>query len=133
MLFPGSIATIAAGMDARNIDPREILRYFSWVTYCFVAALYSCLVFSAAPFKAGPRVLSKENMRSIPEVLGIHAAFLIIVLACMATAPLIVRLLPFWMTDTFDVRGHPSIFDILAFLIMSGLYLIERLLVYTSP
>jgi len=133
MFFPGSIDTIAAEMGARNIDPREILRYFSWATYVLVAAVYSCLLFSAAPFKAGPRVFSKENTRSTVEILAIHAAFLLILLGCMAIAPFIVRILPYWMTDTFDVRGHPSIFDILAFLIMSGLYLVERLLVYTTP
>ena len=133
MLFLGSIDAIAAGAGTRNIDPREILRYFSWATYAFVAAAYSWFLFGGALFKAGPRIFSRENTKSTPKILAIHTAFLIILLGCMAVAPFIVRVLPFWMTDTFDVRGHPSIFDILAILALFGLYGIERLLLYAAP
>ncbi len=133
MLFLSSNDAIAAGVGARNIDPREILRYFSWATYAFVAAAYSWFLFGGALFKAGPRIFSKGNTRSAPETLAIHAAFLIILLGGMAIAPFIVAMLPYWMTDTFNVRGHPSIFDILAVLAMFGLYGIERLLLYAAP
>lgn len=132
MLFLRSVDAIAAGVGARSIDPREILRYFSWATCAFVAAAYSWFLFGGAFFKAGPRIFSKVNARSTQEILAIQAAFLIILLGGIAIAPFIVAMLPYWMTDTFDVHGHPSIFDILALLVMFGLYGIERLLLYTG-
>lgn len=133
MFLFGLIDAIETGVGGRNIDPREILRYFSWATYAFVAAVYSWFLFGGTLFKARPRIFSKEHTRSTPEILAIHAVFLIILLGGMALAPFIVAVLPDWMTDTFDFRGHLSIFDILAFLLMFALYGIERFLLYTAP
>lgn len=85
----------------QNIDPREDLRYFSWIYFVLVSLIYSAFVFSGELSKDGPLIFSKQNARSTREVLASHCAFLVVLFCLMRIFNFLVPNLPYWMTDTF--------------------------------
>lgn len=119
-------------VSQRTIDPREDLLYFSWWGYLGVVLVYSALTFHGEFSKIdGPLIFSKENSRSISDISLIHAVFLLAILGTLRAAPLILPLLPEWMTDTFVVRGtHSSIADGLCMIAAIVMYRIERKWLY---
>lgn len=89
-------------ISLENIDPREDLRYFSWVYFALFSLAYSAFVFSSELSKDGPLIFSKRNARTTSEVLASHCAFLIILFCSMRVFTFVVPDLPYWMTDTFN-------------------------------
>jgi hypothetical protein len=98
-----SLAALIRGSIPQNIDPREDLRYFSWIFFVFVSLAYSAFVFTGELSKDGPLIFSKRNARSIREVIAGHFAFLAILYCLMRIFIFIVPSLPYWITDTFNV------------------------------
>jgi hypothetical protein len=61
-----------------NIDPDEVLRYFSWSRFAILAVIYSAAVFWIELAKDGPFIFSNRNTRSEAQVLLAHAIFLMV-------------------------------------------------------
>lgn len=118
----------------QRIDPQEVLQYFSWWAYALVAAAYSAFVFSGELSKEGPVIFSKQNARSVSQVLVTHGAFLVILLCFLRLTSYFVLALPHWMNDTFDAgrRGRLSIADIVVFVASGIMVLIERRRLYVQ-
>lgn len=110
----GLITLIAKDQIARNIDPDEALRYFSWTLFALIAVVYTVFVFWVELAKDGPFILSPRNTRTMLQVFFAHALFLMILLCCYQICVYVVPTLPFWMTDTFRLRhsSRASIIDI---------------------
>ncbi len=106
---------LLADQIARNIDPDEVLRYFSWPLFAVIAMVYTAFVFWAELAKDGPFILSSRNARTRPQVFFAHALFLAILLCCYRICVFVVPTLPFWMTDTFRLRhsNRASTIDVL--------------------
>lgn len=111
-----------------NIDPDEVLRYFSWARFAAVAVVYSAVVFWTELAKDGPFIFSRKNARSTPQVLLAHAVFLMALLCGYRMCNEIVPTLPFWMTDTFRVSRstEASFTDLFCTLIALGIAYFER-------
>lgn len=115
-----------------NIDPDEVLRYFSWTRFAIVAVVYSAVVFWSELARNGPFIFSRKNARSKPQVWLAHAIFLTILLCDYRICNEIVPALPFWMTDTFHLRfsNRASLADIISILLALGMALVERKWLY---
>jgi len=117
------------------IDPQELLQYSSLLGCAFLAALYTAFVFSSEFSKfGGPRIFSKENARTAPQIIATHAAYLTMFLCLLRLASYIVSTAPHWMTNTFDAGRHLrlSIFDLLFLAVWVTLALIERRHLYVE-
>jgi hypothetical protein len=126
MIFGVFIALMRVQMP-QNIDPQEVLRYFSWTWFLFVSLIYSAFVFSGELSKDGPFIFSRRNARSTRDVIASHVAFLVILLCLMQIFCFIVPSLPYWMTDTFRARGAPSsVADIVFMVLAAALVHVER-------
>ena len=127
-----TIAIVVAGLGApvaRAIDPLEDLQYFSFWGYATVATVYSALVVSGDRYLSGPAIFSKQNARSIPQIVAAHAAYVTILLCLLRFTTYLIFALPRWMTDTFYAGRHgvrTSIVDILFCVASLILALIER-------
>lgn len=131
MLATGLFTLIGNPRTGRNIDPDEVLRYFSWTQYTIVAVVYTALVFWLELAKDGPFILSRKNIRSKMQVLQAHAMFLTVLLCGYRICTEIVPALPFWMTDTFRSRGlNTSFADIALFLAAFAMAQFERKWLY---
>jgi hypothetical protein len=106
---------IARVAISQNMDPREELQYFSWWGYALVALAYSSLVFSGEGSSEGRRIFSKQNVRSLSQILIAHCAYMTILLCLLRISSYVVLLLPYWMTDTFGRRTRTSIADLVFF------------------
>ncbi|MGA7342687.1 MAG: hypothetical protein WBE72_21785 [Terracidiphilus sp.] len=126
-----AVALIATSMP-RNIDPREGLRYFSWLNFAFIALVYSVLIFVGKISKDGPRIFSRRNARQVLQILVLHSSFIIILLLLVRISNQLVPILPYWMTDTFNAgRGaRLSIADLMFVAIAAVLAFIERIWIY---
>lgn len=115
-----------------NIDPDEVLRYFSWARFSVVAVVYSAAVFWIELAKDGPFMFSRKNARSKLQVLLAHAIFLTILFCGYRICNGVVPALPFWMTDTFRLRysGRASFADTISILLALGMALFERKWLY---
>ena len=101
--------------------------------YALLAAVYSTFVFTGEASKDGPLIFSKRNARSIFQVLLMHGAYLVSLLCILQIASGVVPRLPFWMTDTFAVRGsRVSFADILFALVCAVMCFIERRKLYVK-
>ncbi|HEY2472649.1 MAG TPA: hypothetical protein VGI45_32990 [Terracidiphilus sp.] len=118
-----------------NIDPDEVLRYFSWTRYAIVAVVYTASVFWFELAKDGPFIFSRNNTRSKLQVLLAHAMFLTILLCGYRICTEIVPALPFWMTDTFRLKrsSRASFADIISCLVAFGMAYFERNWLYREP
>jgi hypothetical protein len=118
-----------------NIDPDEVLRYFSWTVYAIVAVVYTAFVFWRELAKDGPFIFSRNNARSKLQVLLAHAMFLTILLFGYLICTEVVPVLPFWMTDTVRLRhsGRASLADGFSFLVAFGMAYFERKWLYREP
>jgi hypothetical protein len=116
----------------RNIDPDEVLRYFSWARYAIVAVVYTAFVFWLELAKDGPFILSSKNTRSKLQVFEAHTIFLAILLFGYRACITIVPTLPFWMTDTFRIRSSErlSLADLISCLAALGMAYFERKWLY---
>jgi hypothetical protein len=112
----------------RNIDPDEVLRYFSWTRYAVIAVVYTAFVFWLELAKDGPFILSDKNARSKSQVIQAHAIFLTVLLGGYVICTDIVPKLPFWMTDTFRVgrSTRASVADIVVCAAALGMAYFER-------
>jgi hypothetical protein len=128
-----AIALIATPM-ARNIDPQEGLRYFSWLGFAALALLYSAFVFTSQLSKDGPLIFSRRNVRSLLQILTLHCGFIIILLLLLRISNQIVPILSYRMTDTFKAgRGaRLSIADLVFAAIAAVLAFIERAWIYVE-
>jgi hypothetical protein len=128
----GLIILVATDQIARNIDPNEALRYFSWTLFAVIAVVYTAFVFWVELAKDGPLILSTRNARTRLQVFFGHALFLTILLCCDRICVYVVPTLPFWMTDTFRLRhsNRASIIDILLFVGMFAMAYFERKWLY---
>jgi hypothetical protein len=115
-----------------NIDPDEVLRYFSWTRFAIVAVVYSAVVFWIELAKDGPFIFSRRNTRSKTQVLLAHAMFLAAFLCGYRICTRIVPTLPFWMTDTFRLSRstRASFADIICCLVALGIAYFERKSLY---
>jgi hypothetical protein len=132
-----SFAGLSLGMSVvgqRIVDPNENLLYFSWFGYLCVVLVYSALTFHGEFSKIdGPLIFSKQNSRSILGISLIHGVFLLAILGALRAVPLVLPLLPEWMTDTFVSHGtHSSIADYLCMIAAIVMYRIERKCLYAE-
>jgi hypothetical protein len=128
-------AALFAFSIPQAIDPQEVLQYSSLLGYAFLAALYTVFVFSSElPKFDGPRIFSKENARTVPQMIAIHVAYLTMFLCLLRLASYIVLTVPLWMTNTFNAGRHLrlSIFDLLFLAVWVTLALIERRHLYVE-
>ena len=128
----GLFTLIVTSHSGRNIDPDEVLRYFSWTGYTIVAVVYTAFVFWLELAEDGPFIFSRNNVRSKLQVLQAHAIFMAILLCGYCICTEIVPALPFWMTDTFRLRysARASFADILLCLAAFGMAYFERKWLY---
>jgi hypothetical protein len=128
----GLFTLIVTSHIGRNIDPDEVLRYFSWTRFAIVAVVYTAFVFWLELAKNGPFIFSRNNARSKLQVLHAHAIFLTILLCGYRICTEIVPAMPFWMTDTFPLRrsARGSFADITSCLVASGMAYFERKWLY---
>ena len=117
-----------------GIDPQEILQYFSGPVYALVAAGFSAFVFRGELSKDGPRIFSKQNARTVSQIIAVHAAYLTMFLCLLRLASYIVLTVPRWMTNTFDGGRHLrlSIIDLLFIAVSVTVALIERKHLYVE-
>jgi hypothetical protein len=129
-----SFALIAAPI-ARNIDPQEVLRYFNWLAFAIFALVYSALVFTGELSKDGPLIFSKRNARPFLQILILHCAFIVILLLFVRISNQVVPILPYWMTDTFNVRrgARASLADLVFLAVAAITAYIERKWLYREP
>lgn len=115
-----------------NIDPDEVLRYFSWTRFAIVAAVYSAVVFWIEFAKDGPFIFSGKNKRSKAQVWLAHLIFLTILLCGYSMCTEVAPALPFWMTDTFQLRWgtRASLTDIVSCFVAFGMAFTERKWLY---
>jgi hypothetical protein len=127
-----ALIILLADQIARNIDPDEVLRYFSWPLFAVITLVYTAFVFWAELAKNGPFILSLRNARTRQQVFLAHALFLAILLSCYRISVYVVPNLPFWMTDTFRLRhsSRASIIDILLFAATFAMAHFERKWLY---
>ena len=118
-----------------NIDPDEVLRYFSWARFAILAVVYSVVVFWIELAKDGPFILSSKNSRSKAQVWLAHLIFLTILLCGYRICNEVVPALPSWMTDTFHLRWgtRASFADIISSLVAFGMAYLERKWLYREP
>ena len=125
------ITSITCSVVPRNIDPTQPLRYFSWLRFSIVAAIYTAVVFWLAdkPFPFAGRGAAWRR-----QVLLVHAMFLAVLLFCFQFCPYIVPILPFWMTDTtIGRRGTKSSFiECVLYFGVFGMALFERWWLYSE-
>jgi hypothetical protein len=128
----GLIILIANNKIARNIDPDEVLRYFSWTLFAVIGVVYTAFVFWVELAKDGPFILSPQNARTKLQVFIAHALFLTILLCCYRICVYVVPTLPFWMTDTFRLKrsNRSSIIDIFLLVAMVAIAYFERKWLY---
>ncbi len=69
---------MANAQVGQNIDPDEMLRYFSWTVVAVIAVMYTAYVFWTELAKDGPFIFSKKNKWPKHLVLLWHACFLLI-------------------------------------------------------
>lgn len=122
---------INPGIDG-NIDPDEMLRYFSWAIFAIVAVACTVFVFWQELAKNGPLILSSKNARSRAQVLAAHTLFLTILLCGYRICTEIIPSLPHWMTNTFRLRysDRASFADIFSFFAALGMAYLERKWLY---
>ena len=127
-----ALIILLGDQTARNIDPDEVLRYFSWPLFAVITLVYTAFVFWVELAKDGPFILSLRNVRTRQQVFLSHALFLTILLCCYRVCVYVVPSLPFWMTDTFRLRhsSRASIIDILLFAAMFAMAHFERKWLY---
>jgi hypothetical protein len=108
-------------------------RYLPWFLYAGSAVFYSALVFRGEfPRKEG-EILSERNARSLPAILTIHCAFLVLLWLCIWVAGSIYPALPEWLTDTVRDRGGPiSTFEFAFIVAAVGMHFIERRWLYVE-
>ena len=99
-----ALIILLADQIARNIDPDEVLRYFSWPLFAVITLVYTAFVFWAELAKNGPFILSLRNARTRQQVFLAHALFLAILLSCYRISVYVVPNLPFWMRTRFCCR-----------------------------
>ena len=111
----------------------EPLQAFSWGQYGAVAFVYSLFSLTGFSFKGRGRVFSKENARSVQQVLTIHLKSLTFLLLWMWATAAIGPHLPDWMTDTFvySTRRH-SLLDLSFAAVMTIAGFVEWQLVYVK-
>jgi hypothetical protein len=128
----GFLIPIRTFQMGRNIDPDEALRYFSWNVFAIVALVFTGFVFWQELAKNGPFIFSHKNTRSKLQVLLAHAIFLMILLYGYRIVINVIPRLPFWMTDTFQIRysTRASFADMLLFLAVLGMAYFERKWLY---
>lgn len=90
------------------------------------------LVFWLELAKDGPFIFSQKNARSKLQILQAHAIFLTMLLCGYRICTEIVPAMPFWMTDTFQLRGasRASFADIIGCLAALGMAYFERKWLY---
>lgn len=129
MWAAGLITLIARSGVPRNIDPDQPLRYFSWLRFSIVAAIYTALVFWLAdkPFRFSGRGAPWRR-----QVLLVHAMFLVALLCCFRLCTYVVLSLPFWMTDRgIGIRGtRASFIECVLYFGAFGMALFERWWLY---
>ncbi|HEV2486322.1 MAG TPA: hypothetical protein VGT08_12390 [Terracidiphilus sp.] len=128
VLPPDSIHSILVAVIQRNIDPDEQLQYFSWLGFVLLGAVYTAFVFGGELSRDGPLIFSRQNARSVSEILLIHGTFLTILFCLLRFANLTVARLPYWMTDTFKAgRGtRASIAELIFVLACAAMFFVER-------
>ena len=115
----------------RNIDPQEALRYFSWGRFIIIAVIYTGFVFWLELAKDGPFILSQRNARSRLQVFLAHALFLTILICIYRICTYTIPTLPFWVTDTFQLRrSRASFIDLMLFLVALAMAYFERKWLY---
>ena len=123
------ITLIASSDFPRNIDPAQPLRYFSWLRFSIIAAIYTAVVFWLAdkPFPFSGRGAPWRR-----QVLLVHAMFLAALFCSFQFCTYIVPSLPFWMTDTtIGRRGtSASIIEGVLYFGAFGMALFERWWLY---
>jgi hypothetical protein len=126
--------TEAAFAFSPNIDPREVLQYFSWWAYLVVALIYSAFVFRDEVSKEDRQVFDKQNLVYLPNVLLVHVAFIATLFALLRIIPYILPALPYWMTNVFKPGRSlsASIADILVVLIGVLMAYLERRRIYAE-
>jgi hypothetical protein len=121
------VAGITRASMPHNIDPQNDLRYFSWILFVLVCLIYSAFVFSGELSKDGPLIFSKQNARSLREVLLSHCEFLVILFCVMRIFNSLVLSLPYWITDTWVLGGSRwSVVDVLFTALASIMVYSER-------
>ena len=127
-----ALIILLADQISRNIDPDEVLRYFSWPLFAVITVVYTAFVSWVELAKDGPFILSSRNARTRRQVFFAHALFLTILLCCYRICVYVVPNLPFWMTDTFRLRhsSRASIIDIFLFAATFAMAYFERKWLY---
>ncbi|MDE3201977.1 MAG: hypothetical protein KGN79_13765 [Acidobacteriota bacterium] len=116
---------------AQNIDPDEVLRYFSWTVFAVIAVVYTAYVFWIELAKDGPFIFSRKNQLPWHLVLLWHASFLLILFCCYRIYTAFVPHLPYWLTNTFRHRNsYMSLADIVGILAAFVLGYFERKWLY---
>lgn len=116
-----------------NFDP---LQHFEWLIYISVGLIYSLFALFNSLSRKGGLIFARKNVRSLPVILAIHMAFLIILLLLMRAATHIYPASPIWLKETFlAVRAsrYVSTFDILFVLVMTAMYYVESRCIYLEP
>jgi len=97
-----------------TMDQDERLQYFSLSGYLIVGLVYSVILFFYEVSEDNLVIFSKRNKRSLTQILTIHAAFITLLLCALRICSYVVRYLPFWMTNEFDLgEGYMSIAEII--------------------
>lgn len=101
-----------------------MMDFFSWPWFAACVVIYSAYVCSGEMSKDGPLIFSKRNARKLTEIIYIHLAFLMVLLALMWFEIRTEPSMPNWMSEKMGRSG--TFFDYIFIIAMIGLGYIER-------
>ena len=104
---------------------------YEWPNNFVLAAIFTALLFRGEFTEGGTRIFSKQNTRTMWEIIQIHSAFVAILFGLLWLTRYFDPSMPSWITGSFDSGGRPgSILDILTIIIMLGMHFIEYRWIY---
>lgn len=113
------------------------MKPFSWLIYLGFASVYTLAIYGGY-FVASPQILSQQNTRKRSTVVGVHCAFVAVLLGVIWLACRNLALMPTWLTDKgFTVPtkhrfAMVSLLEILFFLLAVILRMIEMPCIYAE-
>jgi uncharacterized protein with PQ loop repeat len=97
-----------------EVDWADLLQYSSWSGYLVIGILYSLLLFFGEIPKAKRAIFSKQNKMNLTQILLIHISFLALLFLAFRVSSHVVRYLPPWITNAYDLgEGKMSIANLL--------------------
>jgi hypothetical protein len=115
----------------------EPMQPLSWLIYLGFAAIYTLAIF-VGYFVASPQIFSPQNTRKRSTIVGVHCAFVAVLLGAIWLACRNLALMPTWLTvkgftvPTKHQFARVSLLEILFFLLAVILRMIEMPCIYAE-